>query len=144
MAYADDITITSTHTSTRNIYNHTYIEFCLDKTKQSHTKSRQINLHSGHPRPCRKYEQSGPQNKQHCTAHGNAHKGSGHYLRPKTHIQRTHSQHLSTSTQATTKDIHLVSRKIGLSPLAKAMGVGRQQQRGRWREQREIERDRGR
>ena len=30
----------------RNIYNHTYRKFCLDKTKQSHTESRQNNLHS--------------------------------------------------------------------------------------------------
>ena len=49
-----DFTITSTHTEarvqSRNTYNHTYI--CLDKTKQSHTKSRQINLHSVYSRPC--------------------------------------------------------------------------------------------
>ena len=46
-------------------------------------------------------EQSGPkQTTQHCTTHGNAPKGSGPYLRPKTHIQHTHSQHLSTSTQS--------------------------------------------
>ena len=40
---------------------------------------------------------SGPKNKQHCTTHGNATKGSGHYLRPKTHLQHRHSQHFSTS-----------------------------------------------
>ena len=45
----------------RNTYNHTFIKFfCLDKTKQPHTKSRQNNLHSVHARPCRIYEQSGP------------------------------------------------------------------------------------
>ena len=43
----------------RNTYNHTYIQFCLDKTKQA---------------------------------------------RPKSHIQHTHSQHLSKSTHATTND----------------------------------------
>ena len=91
MTYADDITITSTHTS-----------FCLDKTKQPLTKSRQNNLHSVHTRPCRIYEQSGPNNKQQTTTHGNAPKGSGSYLRPKTHIQHTHPQHLSTSTQTST------------------------------------------
>ena len=32
--------------------------FCLDKTKQSHTKSRQNNFHSVHAKPCRIYEQS--------------------------------------------------------------------------------------
>ena len=48
------------------------------------------------------YEQSGPNNKQQSTTHGNAPKGSGSYLRPKTHIQHTHPQHLSTSTQTST------------------------------------------
>ena len=56
-------------------------------------------MHSVHTRPCRIYEQSGPYNKQQSTTHGNAPKGSGSYLRPKTHIQHTHPQHLSTSTQ---------------------------------------------
>ena len=41
-------------------------------------------------------------NKQQSTTHGNAPKGSGSYLRPKTHIQHTHPQHLSTSTQTST------------------------------------------
>ena len=64
--------------------------FCLDKTKQALTKSRQNNLHSVHTRPCRIYEQSGPNNKQQSTTHGNAPKGSGLTLDPKlaynTHI----------------------------------------------------------
>ena len=79
MSYADDIIITSTHTQApRNIYNHTYKKsVCLDKTKQSHTKSRQNNLHSVHARPCRIYEQSGPINTQQCTTHGNAPKCFG-------------------------------------------------------------------
>ena len=76
--------------------------FCLEKTKQPLTKSRQNNLHSVHTRPCRIYEQSGPNNKQQSTTHGNAPKVSGSYLRPKTHIQHTHPQHLSTSTQTST------------------------------------------
>ena len=62
MAYADDITITSTHTSTsaakKYIQPYLHIVFCLDKTKQSHTKSRQNNLHSVHSRPCRILEKS--------------------------------------------------------------------------------------
>ena len=44
---------------------------------------------SVHAGGCRIYEQSGPQNKQHCTTHGNAPKGSGSYRRPK----NSHSQH---------------------------------------------------
>ena len=57
MAYADDITITSTHTKYECSQEiHTTIptySFCLDKTKQPLTKSRQNNLHSVHNRPCR-------------------------------------------------------------------------------------------
>ena len=56
MSYTDDITITSTPTSTSasKIYIQPYLHiFCLDKTKQCHTKSRQNNLHSVHSRPCR-------------------------------------------------------------------------------------------
>ena len=51
-------------TITPQIYHHPVHRFrswphCLDKTKQSHTKSRQNNLHSVHAGPCRIYEQSG-------------------------------------------------------------------------------------
>ena len=52
-----------------------YIQPYLHKvfvwTKESHTKSRQNNLHSVHTKPRRIYEQSGSQNKQHCTTHSN-------------------------------------------------------------------------
>ena len=112
MAYADDITITSTHTITsaaKNTYTAIPTEsFCLDKTKQSHTKYRQNNLHCVHARPWRIYEQFGHTNTQQCNTHGNAPKCSGSYLLPKTHIQHTHPQHLSTRTQTSTnhKSIH--------------------------------------
>ena len=53
MAYADDITITSTPAQVRVQPRNTYIQFCLDKTKQPLTKSRPNNLHSVHTRPCR-------------------------------------------------------------------------------------------
>ena len=105
MAYADDITITSTHTSTSAAkkYIQPYnIKFLPGQNKQPLTKSRHNNLHSVYTRPCRIYEQSGPNNKPQSTTHGNALKGSGFYLRPKTHIQHTHPQHLSTSTQTST------------------------------------------
>ena len=78
----------------RNTYNHTYIKFCLDK-KTSHTKSRQNNLHY----TC---SVDWTSNKEHCTTHGNAPKGFGSYLTPKTHIHHTHSPHLSTRTQTST------------------------------------------
>ena len=100
MAYADDITITSTHTSmsaAKSTYNHTYIKFLSGQNK-THIKSSPHNLHSVHAGPLRIYEQYGPNNKQQCTTHGNAPKGSGSYLRPKTHIHHTHPQHLSTRT----------------------------------------------
>ena len=93
MACANDITITSTHTSTSatNDYIQPYIHKQISWTKQSHTKSRQNNLHSVHARPCRIYEQSGTINTQQCTTHCK--------LRPITHIHHTHPQHLSTRTQ---------------------------------------------
>ena len=81
MAYGDDITVTSTHTSTSaantntyNTYNRTCIKFLPGQ------------IYSVHSRLCRIYEKSGPQNKQHHTTQGNASKYSGPYLRPKTHI----------------------------------------------------------
>ena len=43
----------------RYIYSYTYIKFLPG----------QYNLHSVHPRPCRIYEQSGPQNTQHLSTH---------------------------------------------------------------------------
>ena len=77
------------------------------------TKSRQNSLHSVHTRPCRIYEQFGPNNKQQNTTHGNAPKGSGSYLRPKTHIQHTHPQHLSTSTQTSTNHKNTHCNRMG-------------------------------
>ena len=78
----------------RNTYNHTYIKF------SAWTKQNNLTLNPDkttctvfYSRPCRIQEQSRPKNEQHCTTHGNAPKASGPYLRPKTHIQHTHSQH---------------------------------------------------
>ena len=75
MAHTEDITITSAHTSTsaakKYIQPYLHTVFFLVRTNQSHTKSRQNTLNSVHTEPCRIYEQSGPQNKQKCTTHGN-------------------------------------------------------------------------
>ena len=89
MAYTDDITITSTHTSTSAANKHVqpYLHKVFACTKHN-------NLHSVHSRPCRMCEKSGPQNTQYCTTHGNTPEDSGSYLSPKTHIQHTHPQHL--------------------------------------------------
>ena len=107
-------TISHPHTQVRvqqrNTYNHTYIKFCLDKTKQPLAKSRQNNLHSVHTRTCKIY---GPNNKQQSTTHGNAPKGSGSYLRPKTHIQHTHPKHLSTRTHTSTNHKSTHCNRIG-------------------------------
>ena len=61
MVYADDITNTSTSTNAAKKYIEPYLQKVIawTKTKQSHTKFRQNNLHSVHTRPCRIYEQSG-------------------------------------------------------------------------------------
>ena len=55
MVYADDITITSTHTSTSAAkkYIQPYLHKKFPWTKQTHTKSRHNNLHTVHSRPCR-------------------------------------------------------------------------------------------
>ena len=70
-------------------------------------------MHSVHTRPCKIYEQSGPNNKQQSTTHGNTPKSSGSYLRPKTHIQHTHPHHLSTSTQTSTNHKTLAAKGWG-------------------------------
>ena len=97
----------------RNTYIHTV--FAWTKQNQSHTKSRLNNLHSVHAGPCRIYEQSGPNNKQQSTTHGNAPKGSGSYLRPKTDIQHTHPQHLSTRTQTSTNHKSTQCNRMGVN-----------------------------
>ena len=70
---------------------------------QYYTKSIQNNLHS-----CGIQEQSEAQNKQHYITQGNSPKIYGSHLGTKTHIQHTHSQHLSTRTQTyiTNKSTH--------------------------------------
>ena len=75
--------LTSTHTiaSAAKKYIQPYLHKGFAWTKQSHTKSRQNNLHSVHARPCNIYKQSGSKNTQQSTTHGNAPKGSGSYLR---------------------------------------------------------------
>ena len=100
MVYADDIT-THLHTKAcvqpRNTYNHTYIKFLPGKNNLTpnlafcslQTLQNIIAIWTA---------------KKHCTPHGNVPKGSGPYHSPKTHIQHTHSQPISTSTQATTND----------------------------------------
>ena len=116
MAYADDITITSTHISTSEAkkYIQPYLHKVFAKTKQNNLTLNTEKLHSVHSTPCRIKEPSGPQNKQHCTTtHGYAPKGSGPYLKPKTHIQPAHSQHIYTSTQFTTNDKNTHSNRMG-------------------------------
>ena len=103
MAYADDITITSTHTSTnaakKYIQPYLHKVLRLDKTKQPLTKSRQNNLHSVHTRPCRIYEQSGPSKKNKALPMATHPKVLGLTLDPKL----TYSTHIhNISVQAHT------------------------------------------
>ena len=106
VAYTDDIPITFTHTSTSAAKK--YIQPYLHKVF-AWTKQNNLLLNPDKttcilftPDPAELYEQSGPNNKQQSTTHGNAPKGYVSYRRPKTHIQHTHPQHLSTSTQTST------------------------------------------
>ena len=112
MAYADDTTITSTHTSTSAAKKHIqpYLHKVFAWTKQNtvllNPDKTTCTLFTPYPAEYTSIYQmqniSGPNNKQQSTTHGNATKGSRSYLRPKTHIQHTHPQHLSTSTQTST------------------------------------------
>ena len=84
MANADDITITSTHTSTSasKEYIQPYIHKVFSWTKQTISDKTTCTLFTPDPAEYKK-EQSGPKHKQHCTTHGNAHKGPEPHLRPK-------------------------------------------------------------
>ena len=88
----------------RNTYNHTYIKF-FSWTKQNNflLNPDKTTCTLFTPDPA-EYTSNldGPKNKQQSTSHGNAPTGSGSYFRPKTHIQHTHQQHLSTSTHTAT------------------------------------------
>ena len=104
MAYADDITITSTSTHTSTSAAKKYIQPYLHKvfawTKQNtlllNPDKTTCTLFTPDP------EEYTSDLDQQSTTHGNAPKGSGSYLRPTTHIQHIHPQHLSTSTQIST------------------------------------------
>ena len=82
----------------RNTYNHTYTKFLPGQNKTTSTKSRQNNLHSVHTRPAEYTSNLDLTINNKALPMATAPKGSGSYLRPKTHIQHTHPQHLSTST----------------------------------------------
>ena len=58
-------------------------------------------------------KKNGHKNAQQCTTHDNAPKGSGSYLRPKTHIQHIQPQHLSTRTHTSTNHIHTHCNRMG-------------------------------
>ena len=104
MAYADDIIITSTHTSTSAAkkYIQPYLQNVFAWTKQNNLILNPDKTTCTLFTPDPAEFTSNLEHTQQCTTHGNAPKGSGSYLRPKTHIQQTHLQHLSTRTQTST------------------------------------------
>ena len=87
MAYADDITNAYTHTSTARKYIQPYLHKVFAWTK----KQLLVNPDKT---TCTRFTPDPAEyminNKQQSTTHGNAPKGSGSYLRHKTHIQHTH------------------------------------------------------
>ena len=101
MAYADDITITSTHTSTgpAKKYIQPYLHKVFAWTKQNNLllnpDKTTCTLFTPDPAEYTSNLDLTINNKA-------LPKGSGSYHRPKTHIQHTHPQHLSTSTQTST------------------------------------------
>ena len=87
MAYADDITITSTHTSTNvaKKYIQPYIHKVFAWTKQNNLilnpEKKICTLFT--PDHAEYTSNLDIKNKQQCTTHGNSPKGSGSYLDPK-------------------------------------------------------------
>ena len=103
-AYAYDITITSIHTSksAAKKYIQAYLHEVFAWTNQNNLLLNPDKTTCTLFTPDLVEHTSNLDNKQQSTTYGNAPKGSGSYLRPKTHIQHTHPQHLSTSTQTST------------------------------------------
>ena len=106
MAYADDITITSTHTSSSAAkkYIQPYLHTVFAWTKQNNLlvnpDKTTCTLFTPDPAEYTSNVDLTINNKALPMAtHPKVLGLSGSYLRPKTHIQHTHPQHLSTSTQ---------------------------------------------
>ena len=108
-------THTQARVQPRNVYNHTYIEFCLDKTTQSHTKSRQNNLHSVHARI---YEQSGPKKHNNSLPMATHSKVLGLTLDPK----------LTCSTHIHDISVH-AHKHLQIIQALTAPGLGKQKER---------------
>ena len=114
MAHADDITITSTHTSTSAAkkYIQPYLHKVFAWTKQNNlllnTDKTTCTLFTPDPAEYTSNLDLTINNKAIKSP-----KGSGSYLRPKTHIQHTHPQHLSTSTQTSTNHKSTHCNKMG-------------------------------
>ena len=107
MGNADDITITSTHTSTSSakkyIQPYQHKDFAWTKQNNLILNPDKTTCTLFTPDPA---EYTSNLDLKY-TTHGNAPKGSGSNLRPKTHIQHTRPQHLSTRTQTSTNHISL-------------------------------------
>ena len=112
MAYADDITITSTHTSTSAAkkYTQPYLHKVFAWTKQNNL------LLNPDKTTCTLFT---PDHAEYTSnlalkIKNNAlPKCSGSYLRPQTHIQHTHPQHLSTHTQISTNQKSTHCNRMG-------------------------------
>ena len=109
MAYADNIIITYTHTSTSTAKK--YIQPYLYTKKIAWTKHNNLTLNPDKvtctlftPCPAESYSNLDLTINNKAITHGNTPKGSGSYLRPKTNMQHTHPQHLSTITQTSTNN----------------------------------------
>ena len=105
MAYADDITITSTHTSmsAAKKYIQPYLHKVFAWTKQNNLILNQdkttCTLFTSDPAEYNSLDLNIHNNALPIVMHS---KGSGSYFRPKNHIQHTHPQHLITRTQTST------------------------------------------
>ena len=100
-------------TFTRQIYHHTEHRFRSWPTQLTspyylHTQARVHKVD-----PVDYTSNLNTKNKQHCTTHGNEPKGYGSSLRPKYHIQHTHSDHISTRTQSSTNNKSTHRNRMG-------------------------------
>ena len=116
MAYADDITITSTHTSTSAAkkYIQPYIHKVFAWTKQNNLiLNPDITTYTLFTPDPAGYTSNLDLKYTQCNTHDNARKGFGSYLRPKTHIQHTHPQRLGTRTQTSTNNKNTHCNRMG-------------------------------
>ena len=108
MLYADDITITSTHTSmsATKKYIQPYLDKVFDWTQHNNLvinlDKTTCTLFIPDPAEYIVQQQSEPKHIQQSTTHGITPQGFWSIFRSKVHIQRSHPEHSNTRTKTST------------------------------------------